>query len=568
MRDRLDQHGPGPAKRRGSGISARARLGLAVGILVAGSVLVLLGGGFPPLPWKVLFFALTGQSHAPIHFSQVFIQSVVLVVAWLLLVLVAIQVVRLGHDRIEELDDEQEARSASETPTTRTGKEAKAPSYATQAQAWRLPEQEVVEGHFPESARGNQAQLASVAGTSTFGSMLLPPFPGGEAELPPATASRRTQVHAQGSDTSLHPVPPQAREDTREEGSRGENGGKPRAAMGLTTHIDSALVEAAIEDTSRKNGVRLSHTEEGKTLPALFTIFNDSSRRDAPQSAFRIAPDDVLPRDGQTGMALTGWSLCHMGTAVEKETLEDTVLVATGVRTKRRPPVPFAFFILADGIAVSSEHTSGRLVSCALSEALLSVLWGTDALDQEGVKDLLTNGVQYANNILFQQNQKQHTSKIATMSVVLVLGGVAYIANVGDNRVYFYRAEEGLVQVTFDHSSIEQQLEQGKITPEQVFHLPKERQVYRTLGHQATVNVDVFALPLKTEDLLLMCSDGVWKVIRKTTLQQLVEQLVGPPIADPSLLCPQIVRHALVGGGYDRVSALAVQARSHSVPSQ
>lgn len=548
MQRRHDQYGTlksrEPRERRGAGLSAQARIGIAIGVFVCGNALLLLGGGFPPRAWKLLFSVLSGPGHATVPLGLILIQSMVFVIAWLLLVLVATQVFRLGqpHPAVV-MDDEETGRGEDKDATTRSA----LLSPSEQSRSWQQ-RAEVVEREpeiwqsAPETPNGQGILQRSTSVSTSF-----PEFPSETGE----------GLHAQ-SPVQVN-APPLSSPSSR-------MGVETRSKMGLTMHIDSAREASALDaearETDRSSSKRRATVE--KPIPGLFSMFNESSRGDGTQNTFHLAPDDFLPPESRTGLTFTGWSLCHSGKGGVLEPLEDSVFVSAGTRIQQLPPIPFTFFLLADGVATPSGPASGLLVSRVLAEALLSVLWGTDTLDQEGVKNLLTHGIQYANNVLYQQNQQHRTTAIATLCAVLVLGGTAYIANVGDNRVYLYRAQEGLVQITFDHSSTEQQLEQGKITPEQVFTLPKESQVYRTLGQQATTSVDVFALALKTEDLLLMCTDGVWKLIRKTTLQQVVEQLAGPSHANLSLLCPTLVRQALVGGGYDRASALVVQARSSS----
>ena len=59
-----------------------------------------------------------------------------------------------------------------------------------------------------------------------------------------------------------------------------------------------------------------------------------------------------------------------------------------------------------------------------------------------------------------------------TLAVTLVIGNTAYIANVGDSRVYLYRENEGLEQITRDHSSVARLVEAGAITPDECIHTP------------------------------------------------------------------------------------------------
>ena len=335
----------------------------------------------------------------------------------------------------------------------------------------------------------------------------------------------------------------------------------PSAPAASSEHPEAASKASPLSEEAAPSALEQL---AGKTaLPRLASLLSYSSRDPTPTGTLRIALADHTQQAGEEWFDLVGWTIGHPGRA--RDPLEDYLLVTSGLRTKRTPPSPFAVFALADGIAYEGlPRTTSRLVARAASEAALSILWKAETLDRDAIKQLMTESVQYGNAVLHQWNQQHGAAKIATLTLILVLGATAYIANVGDNRAYFYREGEGLVQITYDHSNIEPLLEQNKTTPEEIFGQPKEKQVYRVLGSQANVNVDVFALALKAGDLLILCSDGLWKVVRKAPFQQIVEQLVRPPVATPQLVCPALLQAALAAGAGDHVSILAMQVQARS----
>jgi serine/threonine protein phosphatase PrpC len=145
-----------------------------------------------------------------------------------------------------------------------------------------------------------------------------------------------------------------------------------------------------------------------------------------------------------------------------------------------------------------------------------------------------------------------------TLAVALVIGNTAYIANVGDSRVYLYRESEGLEQITRDHSSVARLVEAGAITPDEVYSHPKRNEIYRSLGHQSTVKVDTFCVPLQVGDLLLLCSDGLWEMVRDSTIERIMEST----LPDVSQVCDELRQAALEGGGKDNISVIAVCVRN------
>jgi protein phosphatase len=302
-------------------------------------------------------------------------------------------------------------------------------------------------------------------------------------------------------------------------------------------------------------------------------LYQDSSRGNASPVMFQIHPAN-LRGTNQNRITINGWSLCHPGLQRRQEPLEDYLLVAGELRLQITPPVPFTLFILADGHVVSSEDAQtvpnvslSRLSAHWLSEILLPALCSSDPLEPQTVLHLLTEGMQQANRHLYQEYQREQTSQIVTMTALLIVGMQAYMANVGDNRAYVYRpkshrqaTDEGLFQITTDHSSISTQLERGVLTPKDLFQLPKEDHIYRALGQHARLStVDVFSMTLSAGDFLVLCSDGLWKTVREATFLHIIEHLLEPPISSPALLCPTLVQAALEAGGYDHTSIMLAQ---------
>lgn len=574
-----------------------ARLGLGIGILAVGYILLRLGGGFPPQSWKLLYATFAGRGTPAPNPDVVIIQSVILLVAWLLLLLVAIQIVRPGRKTPSFSEEDLEAIAAQEAHRLQSIQQ---PRDLSQSQQWSIPSREDLLGeqerlraqapasphatttternedaHAPVNASLPQAQEPA----SSFGSIPFartapqdgasweyssqgthPPRPeeGKEEGVPSNTmvvseqeveriraaaqakGSEHPQAAAQTARVALTESPPLSRATPEPTQAEGQHGAQP---------LFEAAAPSALEQLAGKTA-----------LPKLASLFSNSSRDTSTPGTLRIALSEHVPLQGEEWFDMVGWAIGHPGRVQTRDPLEDFLLVTAGLRTKRTPPTPFAIFVLADGIAYEGlPQTTSRIVTRAVNEAALSILWKAETLDQDAIKQLMTDSVQYGNAVLHQWNQQHEVVKIATLTLVLVLGSTAYFANVGDNRAYFYRHDEGLVQITYDHSTIEPLLEQNKTTPEEVFSQPKEKQVYRVLGSQANVNVDVFALALKAGDLLILCSDGLWKVVRKAPFQQIVEQLVRPPVAAPQLVCPALLQAALTRGGGDHTSILAVQ---------
>jgi serine/threonine protein phosphatase PrpC len=239
---------------------------------------------------------------------------------------------------------------------------------------------------------------------------------------------------------------------------------------------------------------------------------------------------------------------------------EDALFVTHGVMpststSASTSPKPFALFMVADGmggqghgqeasqLAVGSlvEYTCGSLCSKQVtSEALLP---------------LLIEGVKYANGVVHQRNQERRTEMGTTMTATLVVDTTAYVAHVGDSRLYLYRPAKGLSQITQDHSMVAALVAAGVNPPEDIYTHPMRNLIYRFLGEKSTVEVDASTVSLAAGDILLLCSDGLWEMVR----DRQIAAILTTPMQDPSREAHVLVQAALAGGGVDNVSVIVVQ---------
>ena len=237
---------------------------------------------------------------------------------------------------------------------------------------------------------------------------------------------------------------------------------------------------------------------------------------------------------------------------------EDTLIVMRGAipaaSTSLRP-TSFVLLLVADGMGGQGHgRTASRLASGSLVEYVFHSL-STQQRTQESLLILLNAGVQRANRAVYERNQQQQTVMGTTMTAVLVIETTAYVAHVGDSRLYRYREPTGLTQITRDHSVVAALVEAGIIEPDEIYTHPQRNQIYRSLGQKTTIEVDTATLPLATGDILLVCSDGLWEMVR----EQQIAAILTTPMPTPIDTVQTLIQAALAGGGADNVSAIVAQ---------
>lgn len=235
---------------------------------------------------------------------------------------------------------------------------------------------------------------------------------------------------------------------------------------------------------------------------------------------------------------------------------EDTLCVKRGtIPSTSSPPKSFTLLLVADGMGGQGHgQEASRLAAQSLIASVSEPLCSQPMMP-EALLPLLVTGVQYANRMVYQYNQAQHTQMGTTMTVALVINTTAYVAHVGDSRLYLSRQLMGLSQITHDHSLVAALVDVGVIQSEDIYTHPMRNQIYRYLGEKPEVEVDTFTIPLVAEDILLVCSDGLWEMVR----DQQIATLLSTPTPDPSSTASLLIQAALAGGGDDNISVIVAQ---------
>jgi serine/threonine protein phosphatase PrpC len=237
---------------------------------------------------------------------------------------------------------------------------------------------------------------------------------------------------------------------------------------------------------------------------------------------------------------------------------EDTLLVSQGIMPSASASTwskPFALLIVADGMGGQAHGQEASRLAVQSLAAYVSGSLGSQPSKPEDLLPLLTAGVQYANQLVYQHNREQSDEMGTTMTAALVMDTTAYVAHVGDSRLYLYRHPTGLGQITRDHSVVAKLMAAGVIAPEDIYTHPLRNRIYRSLGEQASTEVDGDAVPLVAGDLLLLCSDGLWEMVR----DQQITAILTTPRPHPSETAHALVQAALAGGGEDNVSVIVAQ---------
>jgi serine/threonine protein phosphatase PrpC len=240
------------------------------------------------------------------------------------------------------------------------------------------------------------------------------------------------------------------------------------------------------------------------------------------------------------------------------EVNQDSLLALTLAPVYEGRPTPaVGFFAVADGIGghqageVASRITVQVVAQELVSGVLMAELGGDVCLVETLIK-VAGEAVAEANAQVYAVAQSRDSDMGSTLALAVVRDDLAVIANVGDSRVYHWH-DSTLYQVTSDHSLVERLVATGEVTAEEATGHPQQGVLYRSLGDQPSVEVDIFSLSLTPGDRLFLCCDGVWESVGSEGLEEVMLLEF-----EPQRICDQVVRRALESGASDNVSAIVV----------
>lgn len=215
----------------------------------------------------------------------------------------------------------------------------------------------------------------------------------------------------------------------------------------------------------------------------------------------------------------------------------------------------WALFVVCDGMG---GHRAGdqasKLASISIRDFFIRE---KDRTDYEA---LLREGVEAANKAVYEKSQtaEAYYNMGTTLVACLVVKGVAYIAHVGDSRLYLWR-RGALQQVTEDHSLVQKLVKQGLITPEEAKNHPDRSTLTRAVGTEPGLEVESDQCVLEEGDRILLCSDGLTTMLTDAEIKAAMEESDRAREA-----CETLVQRALDRGGLDNITITLFEYRSQS----
>lgn len=211
-------------------------------------------------------------------------------------------------------------------------------------------------------------------------------------------------------------------------------------------------------------------------------------------------------------------------------------------------------FAVCDGMGgARSGNVASSLAVDVFSQELRHKYHGS--MDAGAIDDAMERAMKLANYTVYDQSCQfeEFRGMGTTLVAALLRGRSVTVANVGDSRVYRVN-DDGITQITVDHSLVQMMMDNGDLTPEQARHFPGKNYITRAIGTEPTVKCDLFHLELERGDFLLLCSDGLTNLVDDQEI--LFEVIHG---VSKQHCCQRLLDIAKNRGAPDNVTCILVQ---------
>jgi serine/threonine protein kinase len=266
---------------------------------------------------------------------------------------------------------------------------------------------------------------------------------------------------------------------------------------------------------------------------------------------------------------------------------EDMLLIMQGLCSNLAPPPrPFGLFAVADGLHVqpgqpAKSHEASRLAIETVADILQPLIttaattasmhsYNTSSGPQPSsgtqhhailpanvlLEQWIRDAVRQANQVIYHCNADYDATMASTLTLALLYKHQLFVSSIGDGRAYHYNAKKELRCLTKDHTIAASLVEADLLQAHEVAQSPKRNQLYRYLGQNYIIPIDFFQCATEPNDLILLCTNGLWHMLSDQQIKALIEQE-----EDPQKLAFMLVEAANSAGGKGNTSVIAIRVQ-------
>lgn len=286
----------------------------------------------------------------------------------------------------------------------------------------------------------------------------------------------------------------------------------------------------------------------------VFKKFSKGKSGETSSKTETLLPEKPKPKPGATA-PLKSMQIAYRSDAGAVRSLdEDSIVVIDYCASYESDRLRKIFAIVADGVGgYSKGEVASYMATKTISEHVVP-LFLKKIVDGEEYEETLQKSFRKTNELImdYALNHPECMNMGTTASAVIIDGKHIYVGHVGDTRVYVI-SEDGITQITKDHSLVQQLVDEGKITIEEARNHPQKNVITRAIGVGSNLEVDVFPRALKDKDYVLLCCDGLVNEVKD---EEMMTMVTGSGTLRDT--CNKLVDLANERGGRDNISVIAI----------
>jgi len=211
-----------------------------------------------------------------------------------------------------------------------------------------------------------------------------------------------------------------------------------------------------------------------------------------------------------------------------------------------------ACIIVCDGMGGAK---GGDIASSMAAESIFEFVKKNfeENLSAENVKNILINAINTSNDDLFSYSKDNSEIQGMGTTVVLMIAtkGTLHVAHIGDSRGYIF-TDEGLSQITMDHSYVQDLVNFGEITPSEAKVHPRRNIITRVLGVHESVKCDYNSFYFPVGSSAIACTDGLTNFADDSLILEYMKNQSGEELAK------HLIDFANEMGGSDNITVAVI----------
>ncbi len=214
----------------------------------------------------------------------------------------------------------------------------------------------------------------------------------------------------------------------------------------------------------------------------------------------------------------------------------------------------FPLYMVADGMG---GHKAGEVASTMARNIIENNFSEAkdELLNEDIIIHLIKSSIEEANIKIYLKSleDEKYKGMGTTITLAYIFKDKICIGHVGDSRAYLIRNGD-ILQITEDHSFVNELLKTGSITKEEAKTHPKRNMITRAVGSSSIIEMDLIIKEYDKNDILLLCSDGLSNMLKEFEIKDV---FIGEN--DIQKACETLATMANNKGGFDNITVVAIK---------